>query len=109
MTIVIPKVTLWGQNLKCVEVDISTYRDGTLAMGLFTLNGDDLATVTVNLAAYDLVPAEGAMFIKDYSEGEGVANALRSVGLIVFTGRREYVGPYGVQVIEVRLAEDNIA
>lgn len=52
------------------------YRDGSIALQLFDEYGSPLMTPTVNLEAYGEHPAEGNVFIKDWSENQGILQSL---------------------------------
>lgn len=59
------------------------YQDGSIAMLLESAGtGERLCTATVCLTAYGEKPRDGNVFIKDYSENEGVLNALQKAGVV---------------------------
>ena len=59
------------------------YHDGSTAWQLIDANDySPMAKATVCLVAYDLKPAEGHVFIKSYSENEGMYEGLKSSGII---------------------------
>lgn len=67
------------------EVKLEKYTDGSLALVAEDVDEDgmpDIETFSVNLSAYDMHPPEGHVFIKDYSEHEGVAYALEALGIV---------------------------
>ena len=80
------------------------YGDGSLAIQCY--EADDptpITTVTVNLAAYGATPAEGCVFVKDYSENRGiVASLMNDHSLIAPTGEGVRL-PHGIIVNEYRL------
>ena len=58
--------------------------------------------LSVNLAAYDLTPRPGHVFIKDWSEGAGVASSLENEGVIEIIGAY-LVGPHASTAYEARV------
>lgn len=59
------------------------YADGSTAWQI--ISSDDhspMATATVCLSAYGLTPKHGHVFIKSYSENEGMYEGLKSLGII---------------------------
>lgn len=78
----------------------STYVDGATALQLMTEEGPE--TLSVNLSAYGLHPDPGNVFIKDYSEHEGLAQALVKAGLAEIV-REVVIGGYGARGHELKL------
>lgn len=75
-------VTLMGTTYRNVAVDRSKYAKGGVALLLF--DGPELvATATVWLPTQ---PAEGCVWIKDWSENEGMFDSLVAAGVIEETG-----------------------
>lgn len=60
------------------------YPNGTLAISATTLQGEPQFTATV---ALDEIPAEGCVFLKGWSENEGIPEALVKAGIVELTGR----------------------
>lgn len=58
--------------------------------------------LSVNLAGYGLTPRPGHVFIKDWSEGTGVAASLSEAGVIEIVGS-ETVGPFACTAYEARV------
>jgi hypothetical protein len=58
--------------------------------------------LTVNLEAYGLTPKPGHVFIKDWSEGKGVADSLADAGLVELTTAYA-VGPFASVAYEARV------
>jgi hypothetical protein len=54
----------------------TVYMDGSPALLV------DNHVVSINLSQYGLVPPAGHVFVKDYSEHEGLADALVDAGLV---------------------------
>jgi len=74
----LPLVGLYSYNCR---VDFVNYRDNNrIALNLICDNGEDYACATVNLPMVPLEPDE--VIIKDYSENEGVLDALVTAGYI---------------------------
>lgn len=72
-------------RMKNVQVTVEKYADGSLALVGEDTDEDGLPnkeTFSVNLSAYGMYPPEGHIFVKDYSEHEGLANALVTAGLV---------------------------
>lgn len=88
---------LWYQN---VTAEVGTYAEsGRVAIRL-VCNGEPLCTVTVNLPDFDPVP--GAVFVKNWSENEGLLAELVRLGWGTPTGR---IVPSGyVEVPEFELS-----
>lgn len=81
------------------------YIDGSMAIQAWETSdpADPITTVTVNLAAYGATPAEGCVFVKDYSENRGiVASLMNDHSLIAPTGEGVKL-PHGTIVNEYRL------
>ena len=55
------------------------YGNGSTALLLNSLDGERLATATV---ALDVLPEEGNVFIKDYSENQGILKSLQDAGVV---------------------------
>ena len=72
-------------------VRFATYGNGRTAIGLFDPEtAEPLCVATVNLPEADL--AEDHVFIKDWSENEGVLKSLVDQDLVVDTGGRVPTG-----------------
>lgn len=110
------KLTLSGTTYNVETVEWGFYPDmnGKPEDVAIVLNGRDpefdfpepVTTVTVNLTEYGLHPSVGCIFIKDYSENNGLAKELTKLGKVILTGREEHVGPWGARVIEARVSDD---
>jgi len=76
-----------------IEVQLSQYLDGGpngVAIVLVTYEEgypDLLSKVTLNMAGVGSFPAEGCVFVKDYSEGAGTVKAFVDKGWMKPTGR----------------------
>ncbi len=67
-----------------VELQFGKYGNGSIAIKAFDLPGGDPAfTATV---AVDEMPSDGCVFLKGWSENEGVPEALEKAGIVEFTG-----------------------
>ncbi len=60
------------------------YGNGSRAITATTLQGEPQFTATV---ALDELPAEGCVFLKGWSENEGIPEALVKAGIVELTGR----------------------
>lgn len=72
-------------RMKNAQVTLEKYADGSLALVAEDVDEDgipNVETFSVNLSAYDMYPPEGHVFVKDYSEHEGLAQALVDAGLV---------------------------
>lgn len=58
------------------------YADGSTALTVYGLDGIPCCTTTVCLIEYNETPSEGNVFIKNYSENEGVLEALQAAGVV---------------------------
>lgn len=58
--------------------------------------------LSVNLAAYGLTPRPGHVFIKDWSEGAGVAASLAGSGVVEIIAAYT-VGPFSTTAYEARV------
>lgn len=84
-------------------VEWSKYQNGTHAMVLRSRETyEPLMIPTINLEdMYDL-PDKDHMYIKTYSENEGILDALVGAGLVEDTGKRVDVNEYGSTCALVR-------
>lgn len=71
------------------EVNVQVYRSAYMAdraitaMVLTTEYGEQIATVSVNLAAYNEYPVDSDhIFVKNYGENEGIMEALIEAGVL---------------------------
>ncbi len=78
-------------------------------MELFDLNGTLLCIPTVNLDAYNEKPADGNVFIRDYSENEGIYASLLMNGIVGQAIRTVAYGPYDAKAYECPLLVENNA
>lgn len=71
-----------------ISHEVTRYEDGTLAV-----IWDD-SVVSINLTAYDLpVPTGNQFYVKDYSEHEGLAEAMERAGFAFRTHEVRF-GPF---------------
>lgn len=66
-------------------IQFATYENGGTAMRCIADNGEPQFVATVNMAGHKLPPNE--VWIKNWSENEGVAKAFEVAGIIKLTGR----------------------
>lgn len=81
-------ITMNGYTYADVNFRFAQYADGGIAILMDSSDGP-VGKVTVNL---ETPPAKGCVWIKDYSENEGLALFLESRGLIEATGRMLVTG-----------------
>lgn len=58
--------------------------------------------LSVNLVTYNLTPRPGHVFIKDWSEGAGVASSLEDSGMVKIVAAYS-VGPHASRAFKVRV------
>lgn len=56
------------------------YIDGSLAL-LLNYDDGDMDKLSINLCQYAMTPGDNCIFVKDYSEHEGLAQAMEKAGL----------------------------
>jgi len=78
-----------------VELQFGKYQNGSTAIQAFSLEGEPDFTATV---ALDEMPSDGYVFLKGWSENEGIPNALEKAGVIQLTGRTIPTGYVEAQV-----------
>jgi len=84
-------VTLMGHTYKGAVLHEGKYAYGEgLALTLTEADGEPLATATVYMR--DAEPAQGCVWIKDWSENEGMLGSLVKAGVIEPTGRTTQAG-----------------
>ncbi|WP_435112737.1 hypothetical protein [Nocardiopsis synnemataformans] len=67
--------------------------------------GEPEEVLTVNLEAYNLSPGEGCVFLRDYSQHEGLFASLAEAGVIEPQPVRVYSrGPHGARFYETRIS-----
>lgn len=96
------KMTIGGHTYEVAWVENTRYMDGSPALRLWDETGELISTPTVNLAEYGLHPRLGQAFIKDYSEGEGMADELERLGIVEKIERFTF-GPYDTPAWRVRV------
>jgi hypothetical protein len=82
------KVTLVGIEYPDAKIERGQYGDGSIALRLFDAEGP-IATATVWLPT---PPQEGCVWIKDWSENEGMLASLVAAGVVEATGQVEQTG-----------------
>ena len=88
-----PGITISGEVL---------YFEDKNALVLMNDETGGIERLSVNLDAYGLTPHPGHVFIKDWSEGAGVAASLADTGLVEITDSHT-VGPFSSTAYEVRV------
>lgn len=97
----IPVLHFLDQDWPDVAVLTGRYENDDLAVVLTCEDGEPLTRVSVNVPNEH--PAPGCVFIRDYSENAGLADALVAVGVVEPTGRTILLPPYDSRVVEARL------
>ena len=82
-----------------VNIKFGTYSDGSTAIRGFSLIGEPLFTATVTIPSEK--PINGFVFLKDWSENEGIAQELVKAGIVELTNKRIPVG--FCEALEARL------
>jgi len=67
-----------------VNLSFKFYGNGSTAITGTSLQGEPLFTATI---ALDEIPQPGHIFLKGWSENEGIPSALVSAGIVELTGR----------------------
>jgi len=81
----------WGQQVT-VRVKTAKYPGGGLAVRLLNVTtGEPYGTVSTNVDGVDL--AEDEFIAKDYSENEGLVEAMVAAGIVEIRGQLEGIGP----------------
>jgi hypothetical protein len=69
-------------------IEFGRYGSGEIAIQIFNRYGEPEATATVSLVPYGAPhPGERGIYLKDWSENEGVVQALVDAGIIELTGK----------------------
>ena len=68
-----------------VELQFAKYDNGSPAIQAFSLYGEPEFTATV---ALDEIPKPGYVFLKGWSENQGIPEALVKAGIVELTGRK---------------------
>lgn len=89
-------ISLGGVTYKDVTVSKDKYGDGSLA--LILEDGERIAVVSVWLEEH---PADGCIWVKNYSENSGIQEEMVSLGLLELTGRVAQAGFVTVQEARV--------
>lgn len=87
----IPIKSKYTNEMVILNVD-SHYGDSSQAITITatTLEGEPQFTATVSIVGE--LPAEGCVFLKGWSENEGIPEALVKAGVVELTGRKVRVG-----------------
>lgn len=66
----------------CATILLGEYASGVPLIMIESVDGERLCVATTNLEGYGKYPEEGNVFIKDWSENEGVLDALVKAEII---------------------------
>ncbi len=72
-----------------IKLEFGHYSNDSVAIRGFTLQEEPVFTATVML---DEKPTEGCVFLKGWSENEGIPEVLVKAGVVEFTGRKVKTG-----------------
>jgi len=103
----VKSITARYVRMENAQVTLEKYTDGSLALMAEDVDEDGLPNVetfSVNLSAYDMYPPEGHIFVKDYSEHEGLADALVAAGLVTIV-QPIAIGEFGSKGYLVRITD----
>lgn len=91
-SITVPSIRLVGEFYRDVTVTRSQYLSDpdTLALVANTADGEPLAAFSVNIVGDP--PSPGCVWVKTWSEGEGVLEQLERLGVLRRTGRTAKAG-----------------
>ena len=73
-----------------VLLEFAKYENGRIAIRALTEQGEPAFVATVNIP--QATPAEGCVFLKGWSENEGIPEALVKEGVVELTGRKIATG-----------------
>lgn len=84
------------------RAELGRYPTGNLSIRVYdATNGEPLYTATCNLPNFSL--EEGFVFLKGWSENEGVPEALEAAGIVRLTGKKVQAGFAVAQEAELLL------
>ena len=72
-----------------IDLVFNKYQNGEVAIQGFSLEGEPVFTATVSLQEK---PKDGYVFLKGWSENEGIPDALEKAGIVKLTGRTVRAG-----------------
>ena len=96
----------WLGGWSDLRIEHGCYYDGTRSVMLVTRTGELLTKASTCLAEYGLAPRGDCFWIKTYSEGEGLADALVAAGVVSRTGRMVRFGVHGAGAEECAFTPD---
>jgi len=89
--------TVWFAGENCT-IQWGKYPNGRVAIQLMCADGP-MARATVNIPEYE--PDFDEVLIKDYSENEGMLDALVKAGIVKDTGKRAFSGYVTIPVCKL--------
>lgn len=90
----------WG-NVRLVR---ARYIDGSTAVRLYTEDDELLTTASIHLGVPLKVSDPNKFWVKDYSENDGLAEALQDAGVVTIQGVTS-TGPFSSRVYLVEFTE----
>jgi len=91
-----------------VIVELGYYGNNTLALRITDEIGEAVSSPTVNLESEGETPKEGHVFVKDYSENEGIYRALAGAGILGEAVRTVAFGVYDATAIEAPIIHPDL-
>ena len=79
-------------------LEFGKYSNGSISIELYSSDWEPLAKATV---ALDELPTEGCVFLKGWSENEGIPECLVKAGIVELTGKKIQTGY--VEALEAKL------
>lgn len=92
-------------HIKDGRLILSQYTDGSPALEVESVDDDgfpDTETLSINLATYGLKAPEGHVYVKDYSEHEGLPTALVAAGVAEYVDE-VYLGPFNTRFVLMKV------
>jgi hypothetical protein len=98
-------------STEATEIEFARYGDGTIAILARDPDGQPALELTVCLADVPGTPAIGPhqVWLKTWSENEGVVAAAVKAGLVTLPGGRFAVNPYGSEAVLADLTPAAVA
>lgn len=75
------QLTTESYDYGVVDVLLTEYADGTPALQVRPHDFPVPETISINLSGYGMHPHDGCVFVKDYSEHQGMADGLEAAGV----------------------------
>ena len=79
------------------------YGDGALALVFHYSDGDGLDTLSTNLVGHGLVAPPDHVYVKSYSEHEGLAETMADAGIAEQVGEPVTFGPFDTSAVLMKV------